>query len=123
MIRSIIEQTGAAIDVSDDGLVSIASANGDSLKMAMDMINEITAEAEVGKIYDGKITSEKEFGFFVEIMKGVEGLCHISELAHRRLESVQDSGFKTGDHIAVKLLEVDAKTGKMKLSHKATLPK
>jgi polyribonucleotide nucleotidyltransferase len=121
MIRSIIEQTGAAIDVSDDGLVSIASANGDSLKLAMEIIQGLTAEVEIGKIYDGKIVSEKEFGFFVEIMPGKEGLCHISELSTRRLEAVADSGFKTGDRIPVKALDVDEKTGKIKLSHKATL--
>lgn len=117
-IRGIIEETGVQIDVTDEGIVSIASADGVAMERAKEIVNGLTAEVEIGKIYDGRIVSEQPFGFFVEILPGKEGLCHISEIVAKRLENIQDAPFKVGDKMKVKVLDVDERTGKIKLSHK-----
>lgn len=121
VIRSIIERTGVKIDIEDDGLIKIASADGTSAQKAIDIINQIVEEAEPGKIYEGKVTKIADFGAFVEIIPGTEGLCHISELEHFRVQYVDDV-VKEGDIIRVKCLEVES-NGKIRLSRKALIEK
>lgn len=118
-IRKIIEETGVEIDISDDGIVSIASNNLEGIEKAKAMINAITAEVEVGKVYQGKITAIQPFGLFVEILPGKEGLCHISEYDNQRIQTL-DGIVKVGDPITVKLTEINER-GQLKLSRKATL--
>lgn len=120
-IRAIIEETGVEIDINDSGLVSIASNNSEAMERAKAIIDNLTAEVEVGKIYKGKITSIVPFGCFVEMPGGKEGLCHISELSHTRIANVADH-FKEGELLEVKVLEVNDR-GQIKLSHKILLPK
>ncbi len=120
IIRGIQEQTGAEINVDDSGLVTI-SAVGEGGERARDMIAAIVQEPEVGKVYEGVVKSTTAFGAFVEIIPGVEGLLHISELQHGRTERTEDV-VKRGDHVRVKLLEVDER-GRMRLSRKALLEK
>jgi polyribonucleotide nucleotidyltransferase len=119
-IRDIIERTGATIDIDDDGTVTMAAVDPNSVNMAKDIIQGMVAEPEVGKIYKGVVKGIKEFGAFVEIMPGREGLLHISEIEHRRLNRVEDV-LKMGDQVEVKLLEI-AEGGKLKLSRKVLLP-
>jgi polyribonucleotide nucleotidyltransferase len=119
-IRGIQEQTGAEINVDDTGLVTI-SAVGEGGERARDMIQGIMQEPEVGKVYEGVVKSTTAFGAFVEIIPGIEGLLHISELQHGRTEKTEDV-VKRGDRVKVKLLEVDER-GRMKLSRKALLEK
>jgi len=119
-IRDIIERTGATIDIADDGTVTMAAVDPNSVNMAKDIIEGMVAEPEVGKIYKGVVKGIKEFGAFIEIMPGREGLLHISEIEHRRLNRVEDV-LKMGDQVEVKLLEI-ADGGKLKLSRKALLP-
>ena len=119
-IRDIIERTGATIDIADDGTVTLASVDPNSVKMAKDIIEGMVAEPEVGKIYKGIVKGIKEFGAFIEIMPGREGLLHISEIEHRRLNRVEEV-LKMGDQVEVKLLEI-ADGGKLKLSRKVLLP-
>jgi polyribonucleotide nucleotidyltransferase len=118
VIRSIIEQTGAKIDVSDDGKVSVASADEASANKAIQMIKEITAEAEMGKIYLGKVVRLADFGAFVEIFPGTDGLLHISEVAEHRIRDIKDE-LKEGDQLLVKVIGIDGQ--KIKLSRKAVL--
>lgn len=120
-IRAIIEETGVEIDIDDAGLISIASTSGESMEKAKEIIHGLTAEAESGKVYVGKITSIVAFGLFVEILPGKEGLCHISEVSHTRVQNLQDL-YKEGDTIEVKVLEINDR-GQIKLSHKVLLPK
>jgi polyribonucleotide nucleotidyltransferase len=120
-IKGIVDQTGVTIDVEDDGTVNVASADGDSLRRAIAIIEGLTAEAEVGKIYEGIVRRVADFGAFVEILPNCDGLVHISELAYGRTERVDDI-CKEGDTLAVKVLSVDH-DGKVRLSHKDTLPK
>ncbi|MGQ0703482.1 MAG: polyribonucleotide nucleotidyltransferase [Gemmatimonadales bacterium] len=120
-IRGIQDATGAKISVEDSGLVTIAAVGGEAGQKAREMIMAIVAEPEVGKIYEGPVKSTTPFGAFVEIIPGVEGLLHISELQHGRTEKTEDV-VKKGDIVQVKLLEVDER-GRMKLSRKALLPK
>jgi polyribonucleotide nucleotidyltransferase len=119
IIRGIQEATGAEINVEDDGVVTISSVDGPAGERARDMIAAIVQEPEVGKVYEGVVKSTTQFGAFVEILPGTEGLLHISELAHGRTERTEDV-VKKGDHVKVKLLEVDSR-GKMRLSRKALL--
>ncbi|MFN8545863.1 MAG: polyribonucleotide nucleotidyltransferase [Candidatus Binatia bacterium] len=119
MIRSIVEETGAKIDVEDDGTVYVASADGASMQRAIDRIRGITAEAEVGRIYRGTVRKIVDFGAFVEILPGTDGLVHISQLADERVRAVSDV-LKEGDVIDVKVLEVD-KSGKIRLSRKEAM--
>src|SRR5256886_2822381 len=118
VIRGIQEQTGAEINVDDSGMVTI-SAVGEGGERARDMIAAIVQEPEVGKVYEGVVKSTTAFGAFVEIIPGVEGLLHISELQHGRTERTEDV-VKKGDKVRVKLLEVDER-GRMRLSRKALL--
>jgi polyribonucleotide nucleotidyltransferase len=115
VIRSIVEETGAKIDVEDDGTIFVASTDGEAMKKAIDRINSITAEAEVGKIYKGKVRKVMDFGAFVEILPGTDGLVHISQLANHRVAKVTDV-VNEGDEIHVKVLEIDPKSGKIRLS-------
>jgi len=119
-IRGIQEQTGAEINVDDSGLVTIAGV-GEAAERARDMVSGIVQEPEVGKVYEGVVKSTTAFGAFVEIIPGVEGLLHISELQHGRTEKTEDV-VKKGDHLKVKLLEVDER-GRMRLSRKALIEK
>jgi polyribonucleotide nucleotidyltransferase len=120
-IRGIQEATGATVNVEDTGVVTIAAVGGEAGARAREMVLAITAEPEVGRIYEGPVKSTTAFGAFVEILPGVEGLLHISELQHGRVEKTEDV-VKKGDVVQVKLLEVDDR-GRMKLSRKALLPK
>jgi polyribonucleotide nucleotidyltransferase len=118
VIRSIIEQTGVKIDVSDDGKVNVASADEASANKAIQIIKDITAEAEMGKIYLGKVVRLADFGAFVEIFPGTDGLLHISEVAEHRIRDVKDE-LKEGDQLLVKVIGIDGQ--KIKLSRKAVL--
>lgn len=118
-IRAIIEQTGVEINIDDTGLISIASANLEGIEKAKAIINGITAEVEIGKTYTGKVTSVVAFGMFVEILPGKEGLCHISEYDHTRIQTL-DGLVKSGDTVSVKVLDINER-GQLKLSRKATL--
>ena len=119
VIKGIIEKTGAKVDIEDSGKVTISSTNGESLKLAVAMINDIIQEAEIGKIYFGKVRKIMEFGAFVEIFPGTDGLVHISQIDNKRVEKVSDV-LKEGDEVKVKVLDVD-RAGKIKLSIKETL--
>ena len=119
VIRGIIDQTGVKIDIDDSGLINIASPDEESAKKAMDIISGIVAEAEVGKLYTGKVKRIMDFGAFVEIIPGVEGLLHISQIADRRIAKVTDE-INLGDEVVVKVLEIDNQ-GKMRLSRKEAL--
>ena len=121
MIREIIEKTGAAIDINDDGTVTIASVDAESGLKARQIIEELVQEPEVGTVYKGKVKRITNFGAFVEILPGKEGLLHISAIDHKRIERVEDV-LKVGDEIEVKLMKVDPQ-GKLDLSRKALLPK
>ena len=118
MIRSIIEQTGVKIDVEDDGQVNIASADESSAKKAIQIIQDLTAVAEIGKTYLGKVVRLVEFGAFVEIFPGTDGLLHISEVAEHRIRDIHDE-LKEGDQVLVKVINVDG--NKVKLSRRAVL--
>ncbi|MBX7066121.1 MAG: polyribonucleotide nucleotidyltransferase [Parachlamydiales bacterium] len=119
-IRSIIEETGVQIDINDSGLVSIASTNPDAMEKAKAIIYSLTAEAEIGKIYKGKIVSIVQFGCFVEIFPGKEGLCHISELSTKRIQNIHDAPYKEGDTLEVKVIDINDR-GQIRLSHRAVL--
>jgi polyribonucleotide nucleotidyltransferase len=115
-IRALTEETGASIDITDDGTIKIYGDTKDSATLAQTRIEGITAEPEVGMIYDGKVTRVVDFGAFVEIIPGTEGLLHISQIAEERVEKVSDY-VKEGDNIKVKCLDVDQR-GRIKLSMK-----
>jgi polyribonucleotide nucleotidyltransferase len=119
MIRSIIERTGVKIDVEDDGRVNVASADGDSAQKAISIIQELTATPELNKTYLGKIQRITDFGAFVEIMPGTDGLLHVSEIANHRVKDVRDE-LKEGEQVLVKVINIDP-TGKIRLSRKALL--
>jgi polyribonucleotide nucleotidyltransferase len=119
VIRGIQEKTGAKIDVEDDGKVTIFSSSSDSAQAAVDMIQDICREAELDRVYVGKVKSIKEFGAFVEIMPGTEGLLHISQIAETRIRAVADV-LSDGDLVAVKVIEIDP-NGKVRLSRKSAL--
>lgn len=118
-IKKIVEETGAKIDIEEDGRVYIAAVNSEEAAKAIDMINGITAEAEVGKVYTGKVTRLMNFGAFVEILPGKEGLVHISQLSTEHVNKVEDV-VSVGDEIVVKVTEIDQK-GRINLSRKAVL--
>ena len=119
MIRSIIERTGVKIDVEDDGRVNVASADQTSAQKAISIIQELTATPELNKTYLGKIQRITDFGAFVEIMPGTDGLLHVSEIANHRVKDVRDE-LKEGEQILVKVINIDP-TGKIRLSRKALL--
>ncbi len=116
VIRGITEQTGASVDIDDEGNVRIYGEDSASRDAALDMVNEITAEAEVGRIYRGKVARIVDFGAFVTILPGKDGLVHISQIAQERVEKVEDF-MKEGEEVLVKCLELDAR-GRIKLSMK-----
>jgi polyribonucleotide nucleotidyltransferase len=119
MIRSIIERTGVKIDVEDSGTVNVASADGESAAKAIGIIQELTATPELNKSYMGKVQRITDFGAFVEIMAGTDGLLHISEIANHRVQDVRDE-LKEGQQLLVKVINIDP-TGKIRLSRKALL--
>jgi len=116
MIRAIIEQTGVAIDVEDNGTVSIASSDDASAKKAIDIIKGLTAEPEIGQFYMGLVRRIVDFGAFVEILPGTDGLIHISELDAKRVNKVTDV-LNEGDEVLVKVISID-RQGKIRLSRK-----
>lgn len=121
VINKIIEETSVKIDTFDDGRIAITADSTENGQKAMDMINEIVKDVEVGEVYKGVITTITNFGAFVELIKGKEGLLHISNMTHERLNKVEDL-FKVGDLVDVKVIEIDNQ-GKIKLSRKALLEK
>ncbi|MDP1901174.1 MAG: polyribonucleotide nucleotidyltransferase [Rubrivivax sp.] len=118
-IRALTEETGCTIDIGEDGTITIASVDADKAEFAKKRITEITAEAEVGKVYEGAITKILDFGALVNILPGKDGLLHISQIAHQRVEKVEDF-LQEGQIVRVKVLETDEK-GRIKLSMKALL--
>ena len=118
-IRGIIERTGVKIDVEDDGRVNVASADGASAQKAINIIQELTATPELNKTYLGKVQRITDFGAFVEIMPGTDGLLHVSEIANHRVKDVRDE-LKEGEQLLVKVINIDP-TGKIRLSRKALL--
>jgi polyribonucleotide nucleotidyltransferase len=120
VVRGIIEATGVKIDIRDDGTIHVASANQEASQKAVDMIKAIVEEVEIGRVYLGKVTRIMDFGAFVEIKRGVEGLVHISQLASHRVQKVGDE-VSEGEEIMVKVVEVD-RQGKIRLSRKDALP-
>jgi polyribonucleotide nucleotidyltransferase len=119
MIRSIIDRTGVKIDVEDDGRVNVASSDASSAQKAISIIQELTATPELNKTYMGKVQRITDFGAFVEIMAGTDGLLHVSEIANHRVKDVRDE-LKEGQQIMVKVINIDP-TGKIRLSRKALL--
>ncbi len=119
MIRSIIEETGVKIDISDDGKVEIASADEAAAQKALSIVSKIVEVPQVGKVYQGKVVRIMEFGAFVEILPGTDGLLHISQISDQRVKRVQDV-LKEGDEVTVKVMEID-KAGKIRLSRKELL--
>ena len=126
IIQQMQEDTGATITIDEEdgvGKVQVSAPNKESIDAAIAKIKAIVAIPEVGEIYDGVVRSIMPYGCFVEIMPGKDGLLHISEIDWKRLETVEEAGIKEGDHIQVKLLEIDPKTGKYKLSHRVLIEK
>ena len=126
IIQQMQEDTGATITIDETdgvGKVQVSAPNKESIDAAIAKIKAIVAIPEVGEIYDGVVRSIMPYGCFVEIMPGKDGLLHISEIDWKRLETVEEAGIKEGDHIQVKLLEIDPKTGKYKLSHRVLIEK
>ncbi len=119
-VKGIIEKTGVKINIQDDGSIDIASPDAQAVKTAIEMIKSITEDVEVGRTYVGKVVRIVDFGAFVELRRGVDGLVHISQLAHERVAKVSDV-VKEGEEISVKVLEID-KQGKIRLSRKELLP-
>jgi polyribonucleotide nucleotidyltransferase len=120
-IRSIIEQTGADVNVEDDGTATVSSKNAEEAQKALEMIKTLTAEVEVGKIYEGRVKKIMDFGAFIEVLPGKEGLCHISQLDFNRVNKVTDV-LKVGDLVKVKVREIDS-LGRVNLSRKDALPR
>ncbi|NBU50424.1 MAG: S1 RNA-binding domain-containing protein, partial [Betaproteobacteria bacterium] len=118
-IRALTEETGTTIDIGEDGTITIASTDGERAALARKRIEEITAEAEVGKVYEGPVTKILDFGALINILPGKDGLLHISQIAHQRVEKVEDF-LQEGQVVKVKVLETDEK-GRIKLSMKALL--
>ena len=110
-------------EVDNQGIVEVSATNKESIDAAMRAIKAIVAVPEVGEVYEGKISSIMPYGAFVEFMQGKDGLLHISEIDWKRLETVEETGLREGDSITVKLVDIDPKTGKFKLSRKVLIPK
>src|SRR4029079_10741129 len=119
MIRSIIERTGVKIDVEDNGTVNVASADGESAMNESGLTHALSATPELNKTYMGKVQRITDFGAFVEIMPGTDGLLHVSEIANHRVKDVRDE-LKEGEQLLVKVINIDP-TGKIRLSRKALL--
>jgi polyribonucleotide nucleotidyltransferase len=118
-IRGIEEETGAEVNIEDSGLVTISSVSGEAGERAREIIENIVQEPEIGRIYEGVVKNTTSFGAFVEILPGVEALCHISELEEGRVEKTEDV-VKKGDTVRVKLISVDDR-GRMRLSRRAAM--
>ena len=126
IIQQIQEESGAVVTIDEidgKGKVQVSAPNKESIELAISKIKAIVAIPEVGEIYDGTVRSVMPYGCFVEIMPGKDGLLHISEIDWKRLETVEEAGLKEGDKIKVKLMDIDQKTGKYKLSHRVLIPK
>ncbi|WP_289686787.1 polyribonucleotide nucleotidyltransferase [Muribaculum intestinale] len=126
VIQGIQEASGATVsidEIEDGGYIEVASSDKESMDKALDMIRAIVALPEEGKVYQGKVRSILDFGAFVEFMPNRDGLLHISEISWERLENMEASGLKEGDEVEVKLIEIDKKTGKYRLSMRALQPK
>lgn len=126
IIQGIQEKSGATVnieEVDNYGIVEISSSNKESLDAALAMVRGIVATPEVGEVYKGTVSSVMPYGCFVQFMPGKDGLLHISEIDWKRFATIEETGLKEGDTIDVKLIEIDPKTGKFSLSHKALLPK
>jgi polyribonucleotide nucleotidyltransferase len=126
VIQEMQKQTNTVIVITEDeqkGIVEIASQNKEDIEACKAKIKAIVAVPEVGEVYHGKIVSIMAFGAFVEIIPNKDGLLHISEIDWKRYETMEETGLKEGDEIDVKLIEIDEKTGKLRLSHRALLPK
>lgn len=126
VIQGIQEASGAIIAIDeegDQGIIEVAAPGRDSIQKALDMINAIVAQPEEGEVYTGKVVSIMEFGAFVEFMPNRDGLLHISEIGWERFETMEDTGLHEGDEVTVKLVEIDKKTGKYRLSMRALQPK
>jgi polyribonucleotide nucleotidyltransferase len=119
-IKGIIDQTGVAIDVEDDGTVNVASSDPEAVKRALEIIKGLTTEPEVGAVYKGTVSRVADFGAFIEILPGTDGLLHVSEMAHHRVERVTDV-MKEGDPVDVKVLSID-RDGKIRLTRRELLP-
>jgi polyribonucleotide nucleotidyltransferase len=116
VIRGIVEETGCKIDIEDTGAINIASSDGAAAQRAIDIIKGIVEEPEIGRIYKGKVRKIMDFGAFVEISPGTDGLLHVSQIAEHRVQNVSDE-LKEGDEVMVKVLEID-RQGKIRLSAK-----
>ena len=116
VIKNIVEVSGAKLEVNDDGIVKIASSNEESINIAKQMVEDIVAEPEVGKVYTGKVVKIVEFGAFVNFMGARDGLLHVSQISQKRVENVSDV-LSEGQEVQVKVLDVD-RAGKVKLSMK-----
>ena len=126
IIQGIQEETGAVITIEEAngvGVVQVSGANKEIIDAALGKVKAIVAVPEVGEVYDGVVRSIMPYGAFVEFMSGRDGLLHISEIDWKRLETVEEAGLKEGDHIQVKLVDIDQKTGKFKLSRRVLLEK
>ncbi len=126
IIQQMQEDTGATITIDEEdgvGKVQVSAPNKESIDAAVGKIRSIVAVPEVGEVYEGTVRSIMPYGCFVEILPGKDGLLHISEIDWKRLETVEEAGIKEGDKLTVKLLDIDAKTGKYKLSHRVLIPK
>jgi Polyribonucleotide nucleotidyltransferase (polynucleotide phosphorylase) len=126
IIQGMQEETGATItieEVEGVGKIEVSGTNKASIENAMRLIKGIVSVPEVGEVYKGKVRSIMPYGAFVEFLPGKDGLLHISEIDWKRLETVEEAGIKEGDEIEVKLIDVDAKTGKFKLSKKVLTPR
>jgi polyribonucleotide nucleotidyltransferase len=126
IIQQMQEDTGATITIDEEdgvGKVQVSAPDKAAIEAAIAKIKAIVAVPEVGEVYEGTVRSIMPYGCFVEILPGNDGLLHISEIDWKRLETVEEAGIKEGDKITVKLLDIDSKTGKYKLSHKVLVPK
>ena len=126
IIQQMQEDTGATITIDEEdgvGKIQVSGPNKESIDAAIAKIRAIVAIPEVGEVYEGTVRSIMPYGCFVEFMPGKDGLLHISEIDWKRLETVEEAGIKEGDKIQVKLLEIDPKTGKFKLSHRVLIEK
>jgi polyribonucleotide nucleotidyltransferase len=119
VIKGIIEETGVKMNINDDGVINIASADEESAQRAIQIVEGIVEEPEVGKVYTGKVVRITDFGAFVQILPGTDGLLHISQISDKRIEKVTDV-LKEGDEISVKVIEID-KIGRVRLSRKSLL--
>ena len=126
IIQGMQEETGATIAIDEEdgvGKIQVSGPNKEVIDAAISKIKAIVAIPEIGEVYEGTVRSIMPYGCFVEFMPGKDGLLHISEIDWKRLETVEEAGIKEGDKIQVKLLEIDPKTGKFKLSHRVLIEK